>query len=63
MVNQPSLGTVTSISMGDRRMRVRFQATEWFALANEPLTAQPGDRVQVMGRVNATTLLVADDAA
>lgn len=57
-----SLGTVTSAATSDRRMRVRFQATEWFALSNEPISAQPGDQVQIMGRVNATTLLVTANA-
>ncbi|MGB3612810.1 MAG: hypothetical protein WBA10_03385 [Elainellaceae cyanobacterium] len=51
-------GTVTSISAADNRMRVHFQATEWFAFAEQPWMAQPGDLVQIMGRVNATTLLV-----
>jgi len=51
-------GTVTSISATDNRMRVHFQATEWFACSDQPWMAQPGDAVQIMGRLNATTLLV-----
>ncbi|MGF1514460.1 MAG: hypothetical protein ACFB5Z_12315 [Elainellaceae cyanobacterium] len=57
-VEPPKSGTVTSISAADSRMRVRFQATEWFALPDGPLTVQPGDLVQITGRFNATTLLV-----
>ncbi len=54
----PQSGTVTSVSAADRRMRVRFQATEWFAFSEQPLRVKPGDLVQITGRLNATTLLV-----
>lgn len=55
---QPKSGTVTSISASDRRLRVRYQATEWFACSEQPLMVQPGDLVQITGRLNATTLMI-----
>lgn len=46
----------------DQRLRVKYQSTEWFAQSVQELTLQPGDWVRVVGRLNATTLLI-DNAA
>lgn len=51
-------GIVTMILMPEQRLRVKYQSTEWFAQSVQGLTFQPGDLVQVVGRLNATTLLI-----
>lgn len=51
-------GIVTMILMPEQRLRVKYQSTEWFAQSVQDLTFKPGDLVQVVGRLNATTLLI-----
>ncbi len=51
-------GIVTMILMPEQRLRVKYQSTEWFAQSVQGLAFQPGDLVQVVGRLNATTLLI-----
>jgi membrane protein implicated in regulation of membrane protease activity len=51
-------GIVTTVSLAENRIRVKFDATEWFAQSEQVQTLQPGDFVRVVGRMNATTLLV-----
>jgi hypothetical protein len=51
-------GIVTAIIYPSKRWRVRFEATEWFAHSNHPATFIPGDCVRVLGRIDATTLLI-----
>jgi hypothetical protein len=52
-------GLITSIVQAGRKWRVRVAGTEWFAAQVENAAALAiGDMVQVVGLVNATTLLV-----
>lgn len=52
-------GRVTKIIYPGKKWRVQFEATEWFAYSESSTKFQLGDFVRVVGRVNATTLLIA----
>lgn len=56
--NTPKVGIVTSVLLPENRMRVKFESTEWFAQSAQVWSFQPGDPVHVVGRLNATTLLI-----
>jgi hypothetical protein len=52
-------GLITSIVQAGKKWRVRVAGTEWFAAQVENASALAiGDPVQIVGLVNATTLLV-----
>ncbi|MBW4465699.1 MAG: hypothetical protein KME07_09700 [Pegethrix bostrychoides GSE-TBD4-15B] len=51
-------GVITSMAQTGQRWRVRVLGTEWFAAVDDASALVIGDLVQVVGFVNATTLLV-----
>ena len=57
----PQKAVVTASPSPGRRLRVQFEATEWFAESDKPLMINVGDWVRVIGRRNATTLLIEID--
>ena len=51
-------GLITAIVQVGRKWRVRVCGTEWFAQVENAPALAIGEMVQVVGLVNATTLLV-----
>lgn len=51
-------GRVTKTVYTGKKWRVQFEATEWFAVARNATTFNKDDVVQVIGMIDATTLLI-----
>jgi membrane protein implicated in regulation of membrane protease activity len=41
-----------------KKWRIHFNATDWFADSDQPITLKPGDIVRVIGQKSSTTLLI-----
>lgn len=51
-------GIITKIVIPGQKWRVKYAATEWFAIAPRPANFSLGDRVKILGRQSAVTLIV-----
>lgn len=51
-------GLVTKTVYEGRKWRVQFEATEWFAIARNATIFKKDDFVRVVGRIDATTLVI-----
>jgi hypothetical protein len=64
LVNESSIkidegeGLITKTVYAGKKWRVWFEATEWFAIAYHSTTFEKDDFVRVVGRVDATTLVI-----
>lgn len=51
-------GVITQVITPTRKWRVKYAATEWFAIVLQPTNFTEGDLVNILGMHSATTLVI-----
>ncbi|MFZ4666770.1 MAG: hypothetical protein ACOYME_10125 [Prochlorotrichaceae cyanobacterium] len=51
-------GLITQVVIPTQKWRVKYAATEWFAIVLQPSNLSVGDSVNIVGMQSATTLFI-----